>query len=156
MFGIESKNSVTFSWFLFTFNFFSPPYHHPVHTTPNSPCAHSITSPESSGSTLKVKYVLLNASDSFSARGSRRIRCITRGHSRSIGAPWILPYNLRCPDKLQLPKSKTAGLGIDTIKCLGGKVWETVPPKLKIVKRLIKIHRCDTCNCRLCKFFISI
>lgn len=33
----------------------------------------------------------------------------------------ILPYNLRCYDKLKLPKAKTAGLGIDTIRFVGEK-----------------------------------
>ena len=32
-----------------------------------------------------------------------------------------LPYNLRCSDKLQLPKAKTTCLGIDTIRFMGKK-----------------------------------
>ena len=32
-----------------------------------------------------------------------------------------LPYNPRCSDKLQLPKAKTTGLGIDAVRCVGGK-----------------------------------
>ena len=32
----------------------------------------------------------------------------------------VLPYNLRCSDKLQLPKGKTTGLGIDTVRFVGG------------------------------------
>ena len=32
----------------------------------------------------------------------------------------VLPYNLMCSDKLQLPKAKTTGLGIDTVRFLGG------------------------------------
>ena len=71
----------------------------------------------------------------------------------------VLPYNLRCSEKLQLPKAKTTGLGIDTVRFVGGRVWETLPTELKtssslkIFKRHIKSHKCDACNCRLCKKF---
>ena len=70
-----------------------------------------------------------------------------------------LPYNLRCSDKLQLPQAKTTCLGIDTVRFMGKKVWETLPPELKnsdslqIFKRLIKAHKCQACNCRLWKTF---
>ena len=71
----------------------------------------------------------------------------------------VLPYNLRCSAKLQLPKAKTTGFGIDTVRFVGGRVWETLPlePKksssLQIFKRHIKTHKCDACNWRLCKHF---
>ena len=70
-----------------------------------------------------------------------------------------MPYNLRCSDKLQLPKAKTTCLGIDTVRFMGMKVWETLPPELKnsdslqVFKRAIKAHKCQACNCRLCKMF---
>ena len=43
----------------------------------------------------------------------------------------LLPYNLRCSEKRQLPKAKTTGLEIDTVRYVGGRVWETLPPELK-------------------------
>ena len=50
---------------------------------------------------------------------------------RQICEEKVLPYNLRCSDKLQLPKAKTTGLGIDTVKFVGkGGVCEP-PPELK-------------------------
>ena len=32
----------------------------------------------------------------------------------------VMPYNLKCSDKLQPPKAKTTGLGIDTVRFIGG------------------------------------
>ena len=32
----------------------------------------------------------------------------------------VFPYNLRCSGKLQLPKATATGLGIDTVKFVGG------------------------------------
>ena len=43
----------------------------------------------------------------------------------------VLPYILRCSDKLQLPKAKTTSPGIYTVRFFGGEVWETLPPELK-------------------------
>ena len=69
----------------------------------------------------------------------------------------VLPYNLRCSEKLQLPKAKTTGLGTRFVG--GGEYGETLPPELKessslqVFKRDIKTHKCDACNCRLCKNF---
>ena len=31
----------------------------------------------------------------------------------------LIPYNLRCSGKLQLPKAKTTGLGIDIVRFVG-------------------------------------
>ncbi len=70
-------------------------------------------------------------------------------------------YNLRCSDKLQLPKAKTTCLGVDTVRFMGKKVWETLPTELKnadslqIFKTYIKTHKCQACNCRLCKTFYA-
>ena len=36
----------------------------------------------------------------------------------------VLPYNQRCSEKLQLPKAKTTGLGIDTVRFVGGSRGE--------------------------------
>ena len=43
----------------------------------------------------------------------------------------ILPFKLRFSNKLKLLKAKTTGLGIDTVRFVGGKVWETLPLELK-------------------------
>ena len=71
----------------------------------------------------------------------------------------VVPYNLRPSDKLQLPKATTTGLGIDTVRFVGGGAWEKLPPELKKsdslqnFKSLIKSHKSDTCNSRVCKAF---
>ena len=78
---------------------------------------------------------------------------------KQISEEKVLPYNPRWSEKLQLPKAKTAGFGIDTVRFVGGRVWETLPPELKnssslkIFKGHIKTHKCDACNCRLCEHF---
>ena len=70
-----------------------------------------------------------------------------------------MPYNLRCSDRLRLPKAKTTCLRIDAVRFMGKKVWETLPAELKnsdslqVFKRVIKAHKCHACNCRLCKVF---
>ena len=43
----------------------------------------------------------------------------------------VLPYNLLCSEKLQLPKTKATGLGIDTVRFVGCRVWVTLTPELK-------------------------
>ena len=49
---------------------------------------------------------------------------------RQIFEEKVLPYNQRCSDKLQLPKAKATGLGIDTVRFVGDtsmggrQVWE--------------------------------
>ena len=68
-----------------------------------------------------------------------------------------MPYNLRFSDNLQLPRAKTTCLGIDTVRFMGEKVWETLPPELKhsdslqIFERVIYAQKCHACNCRLCE-----
>ena len=53
----------------------------------------------------------------------------------------VLPYILRCSEKLQLPKAKTTGLRIDTDRFVRGGLWETVPPELKKSSSL-KVSKC--------------
>ena len=44
----------------------------------------------------------------------------------------VLPHYLRCSDKLQLPKAKTAGLAIDTVRFVGGSIGDTTTRTGKI------------------------
>ena len=73
-----------------------------------------------------------------------------------------MPYNLRCSDKLRLPKAKTICLGIDTIRFMGKKVWETLPAELKnsgslqVFKRVIKAHKCHPATADYAKYLIPI
>ena len=68
-------------------------------------------------------------------------------------------YNLKCSDKLQVPKAKTSYLEIDKSQIYGEKVWETLPAELKrsdslqVLNRIIKTHKCHAYNCRLCRIF---
>ena len=67
-----------------------------------------------------------------------------------------MSYNVRFSHKIQLRKAKKSLPGIETVRFLG-KVWETLPQKLRnsysflISKRPIKAHKCLVCNCRICK-----
>ena len=48
----------------------------------------------------------------------------------------VLPYKLRYSEKLQLPKAKTTGLGIDTVRFEEGTVQEMLPHELKKLNSL--------------------
>ncbi len=72
-----------------------------------------------------------------------------------------MPYSLRGNNNLVLPKARTNQYGIDTIRFIGQKLWQTLPREIKesqsleIFKRNIKSIKTFDCSCKLCKHFIS-
>ena len=44
----------------------------------------------------------------------------------------VVPYSLRCSGKLQLRKAKATGLGIDTVRFVGGSMGKTTTRTEKI------------------------
>ena len=73
-----------------------------------------------------------------------------------------MPYNLKCTDKLQLPKVKTTYLGIDTDKFMGEKVLKTIPLKLKnsdslqVFKSFTKLINAMPATADYVKYFILL
>ena len=71
----------------------------------------------------------------------------------------VVPYNLRGSTNLVLPKARTNLYGIDTVRLVGQKSWQTLPKEIKesqtldIFKRNIKAILL-VCSCKLCKSFI--
>ena len=72
----------------------------------------------------------------------------------------VVPYNLRGSTNLVLPKARTNLYGIDTVRFVGQKLWQSVPKEIKesqsldIFKRNIKAILLD-CSCKLCKSYIA-
>ena len=72
----------------------------------------------------------------------------------------VVPYNLRGSTNLVLPKARTNLYGIDTVRFVGQKLWQSVPKEIKesqsldIFKRNIKAIPLD-CSCKLCKSYIA-
>ena len=70
-----------------------------------------------------------------------------------------VPYNLRGSNNLALPRATTNLYGIDTIRLVGQKLWQTLPREIKesqsleIFKRNIKTIRTFDCSCKLCEKF---
>ena len=71
----------------------------------------------------------------------------------------VVQYSLRGSTNLVLPKAGTNLFGIDTVRLVGQKLWQTLPKEieesqtLEIFKRNIKaipLH----CSCKVCKSFI--
>ena len=94
--------------------------------------------------TVHQKYLQLLMIESYNTRSN-----LNPSFMKQIFKAKVLPYNLKCSEKLQLPKAKANGLGIDTVRFVGGRLWETLPPQLKkssffkILKMHIKTHKCD-------------
>ena len=71
----------------------------------------------------------------------------------------VVPYNLRGSTNLVLPKARTSLYGIDTVRFVGQKLWQSVPKEIKesqsldIFKRNIKAIPLDP-SCKLCKSYI--
>ena len=68
-----------------------------------------------------------------------------------------ISYNLRNNDGLLVPRANTTAHGIETIRYVGSRLWQTLPSEVKesrtleIFKGLIKSWTTDKCNCKLCK-----
>ena len=69
-------------------------------------------------------------------------------------------YNLRGRNNLVLPRARTNLYGIDTIRLVGEKLWQTLPREIKesqsleSFKRNIKSIKAFNCSCKLCKTYI--
>ena len=67
-----------------------------------------------------------------------------------------VPYNLRGSNNLALPRARTNLYGIDTIRFVGQKLWQTLPREikksrsLKIFKRNAKTIRTYDYSYKLC------
>ena len=70
-------------------------------------------------------------------------------------------YNLRQVSEFSRPMVKSAYDGTESISCLGPKLWDILPEKLKSVDNLeyfekeIKTWKPDNCPSRLCKVYIE-
>ena len=70
-------------------------------------------------------------------------------------------YNLRQVSEFSRPMVKSAYHGTESISCLGPKLWDILPEKLKNVDNLeyfekeIKTWKPDNCPSRLCKVYIE-
>ena len=71
-----------------------------------------------------------------------------------------ISYNLRNNDGLLLPRANTTAHGIETIRYVGSRLWQTLPSEVKesrtleIFKGLIKSWTRDKCNCKLWETYI--
>ena len=72
-----------------------------------------------------------------------------------------ITYDLRNKAGLLVPRANTTAHGIETIKYIGSRLWQTLPSEnreyrtLEIFKGRIKNWKADKCNCKLCKTFIA-
>ena len=66
-------------------------------------------------------------------------------------------YNLRSWSDFTLPIVRTVNYGIESIRYLGPKIWESIPANIKEVDTIehfksgIKKWKPESCPCRLCK-----
>ena len=66
-------------------------------------------------------------------------------------------YDLRVKDLLQLPNTKTASYGINSILFRGSIQWNSIPDVIKnkqsiaSFKKIIKTWNGEKCNCTICK-----
>ena len=69
-------------------------------------------------------------------------------------------YDLRNKNTLSIPNAKTTSYGIETVRYLGQKLWQTLPHSVREPQSLTafekELRTCTIeCDCRLCKTFIS-
>ena len=69
-------------------------------------------------------------------------------------------YDLRNKSTLGIPNAKTTSYGIETVRYLGQKLWQTLPHSVRESQSLTafkkELRTCTIeCDCRLCKTFIS-
>ena len=69
-------------------------------------------------------------------------------------------YDLRTKNNLRIPKARTTSYGIETVRYLGQRLWQTLPHSIKESQPLarfkneLRAHPIE-CDCRLCKMFIA-
>ena len=70
-------------------------------------------------------------------------------------------YNLRSWSDFTLPIVRTVNYGIESIRYLGPKIWESIPAKTEEVDTIerfksgIKKSKPESCRCRLCKTYLQ-
>ena len=70
-------------------------------------------------------------------------------------------YNLRNWSDFTLPIVRTVNYGIESIRYLGPKIWESIPANIKEVDTIerfksgIKKWKPEPCPCRLCKTYLQ-
>ena len=80
---------------------------------------------------------------------------------KSIFTERDVQYSLKSKNHLHLPNAKTAKYGIENIPYIGHNLWASLPEEIKdsdtltVFKQNIKSWKGSTCNCRLCKVFIT-
>ena len=69
-------------------------------------------------------------------------------------------YDLRNKNTLGIPNANTTSYGIETVRYLGQKLWQTLPRSIResqsltVFKKELRTHTIE-CDCRLFKIFIS-
>ena len=69
-------------------------------------------------------------------------------------------YDLRNKNSLGIPNARTTSYGIETVRYLGQKLWQTLPHRIResqsltAFKKDLRTHNIG-CDCRLCRTFIS-
>ena len=70
-------------------------------------------------------------------------------------------YNLRRWSDVTLSIVRTVNYGIESIRSLGPKIWESIPANIKEVDTIerfksgIKKWKLESCPCRLCKTYLQ-
>ena len=70
-------------------------------------------------------------------------------------------YNLRNQTDIVTPQVKSVNYGLESIRFLGPKIWESLPNDLKnkelvdSFKTAIKRWKPESCPCRLCKTYLQ-
>ena len=69
-------------------------------------------------------------------------------------------YNLRNKNTLGIPNTTATSYGIETVRYLGQKLWQTLPRSGRECQSLTafkkELRTCTIeCDCKLCKTFIS-
>ena len=68
-------------------------------------------------------------------------------------------HNLRYNDGLIVPRANATSHGIEAIRYIGSRPWQSLPSEVKecrnlqVFKKRIGNWKTDRCNCRLCKTF---
>ena len=70
-------------------------------------------------------------------------------------------YNSRTQTDFEIPHVKTVNYGLESIRFLGPKIWESVPndhkrkESVSSFKTAIKKWKPEQCSCRLCKTYLQ-
>ena len=80
------------------------------------------------GSTFKraIQILLLEVYKCLTSKNPSFLRDIIEHRPKN--------YNLRIKDFVQLPSTKTARYGLNSLKCRGSKIWNTLPEMIKSTK----------------------